>query len=165
MNFRLTKAYSTHNILLIKTVLKSQGPVLEFGAGPFSTPLLHWLCKDLGKKLITLENDTETYNFAKQFQSRFHHIRFISNWDDFPVSGHYGVVFIDHGHPSRRRGIDALRFKDSAQYLVLHDTESEKNYRYDSIWNDFKYRYDWKECRPWTTVVSNVDDLTTLYLL
>lgn len=163
MNFRLTKGYSTHNILLIKTVLKSQGPVLEFGAGPFSTPLLHWLCKDLGRQLITLENDVETYGFAKKFQSRSHRIRLIKSWDDFPVSGGWGVIFIDHGNPSSRRGVDALRFKDAAQYLVLHDTDSEKTYGYDLIWPSFRHRYDWKECRPWTTVVSNYEEFDGLY--
>ncbi len=71
-----------------------------------STPLLHWLCKDLNKKLVTLEHD--------------------------PAS---------------------LRFKDTAEYIVLHDSGAEKVYGYDNIW---------KECRPWTSDVSNFDNLSWL---
>lgn len=148
--------------MLLKTVGRSDGHVLELGAGIFSTPLLHWLCKDRNIKLVTLENNIDYFNFARQFRSRLHSIKFIEKTEDFPVRGHWGVVFIDHEMPYQKRGEDAVRFKDNANYIVLHDTETEKLYGYDKIWEHFKYRYDWRECRPWTSVVSNFKDLSWL---
>ncbi len=51
----------------------------------------------------------------------------------------------------------SIRLKNSADYIILHDTEPdcEKEYGYDKVWEHFKYRKDWKLCRAWTTVVSN----------
>ena len=149
--------------MLISTVNKTEGPVLEVGAGLFSTPLLHWICKYRNQKLMTLENNKEYYDFAKKFQSKLHKIKLIENLDNFPINKHWGVVFIDHDMPYQRRGEDALRFKDSADYIVLHDTDLEKQYGYDKIWSDFKYRHDWKDYSPgWTTVVSNLKSLSDL---
>lgn len=162
MRVKYSKGYSTHNAMLIKTVENCQGNVLEYGSGIFSTPLLHWLCKDLNKKLVTLESDKNYFKFVYQFRSRLHRIILIENWDDFPIKEHWGVVLIDHDQPYQRRGADALRFKDSADYIILHDTEVQNIYGYDKIWQHFKYRYDWKECRPWTSVISNFKELSWL---
>lgn len=165
----LAKGWSSHNAALINVVQASEGDVLEFGAGPASTPLLHWLCKDLGRKLITYEEDPGYYKFARQFQSRLHIIRLVENWDDIDTRKHRGVIFIDHGGktkngelPGSRRGTDVIRFKNSADYIILHDTEKEEYYGYQDIWKHFRYAFTWKECRPWTSVVSNFKDLNFL---
>lgn len=143
--------------ILVKVLLLSQGDVVELGAGPFSTPLLHWVCKDMNRKLISYESNIDYYNYARQYRSRLHRIVLVNNWDEIDTKTHRGVVFIDH-HPSPRRGIEADRFKDSADYIVMHDT----NYRPD--YKDaprFKHIYTWKECRPWVTVASNLKDLSS----
>jgi len=75
------KGWSSHFTLLIKAILASRGPVAEVGAGFFSTPLLHWMCKSLGRLLITYENEREFYKFAKNFQDKGHKVKFIENWD------------------------------------------------------------------------------------
>lgn len=166
----LGKGWSSHNIMLLKVLQNSQGDVLELGAGPFSTPLLHWVCKDMGRKLITYDSDEQYYNFAKQFQSKLHSIKFVKDWTkDVDTRRRRGIVFIDHSGISPdgkwlgfMRGFDAIRFKDSADYIILHDTESEDTYNYKDVWKHFKYRYDWKECKPWTSVISNKKDLNFL---
>lgn len=157
----LEKGYSTHMGILIKILQVSEGDVVELGAGPFSTPLLHWLCKDMDRRLISYENDEEFYNFAKRFQSRLHRIRFIDDWNQLDTKTHRGVVFIDH-MPDSRRGTDTVRFKDSTDYIVLHDTDCPDIFGYENIWKHFKYIYTWKECRPWVSVVSNFKDLSKL---
>lgn len=158
MKIRNTKARSTHNAMLIKAVLISEGSVVEVGAGFTSTPLLHWLCKMTDKDLITYENNQEYFEFAKQFQSRHHRIRLAKDWDDMDFETRRGVVFIDHA-PAERRIVDILKFKDIADYIVVHDTEREDAYGYNKVWPYFKYRFDWKECKPYTTVVSNFKSL------
>ena len=42
--------YGTHLPLLMEFVLKTEGPILEQGAGMFSTPILHHLCE--GHRLL-----------------------------------------------------------------------------------------------------------------
>lgn len=137
----------------------TDGPVLELGTGLFSTPLLHWLCKEKQRKLVSCESVTDFFEFPKSFRSKNHTVHFIDDWDKLDNKEHWSVIFIDH--TVERRAIDAIRFKDSADYIVIHDTESNE-YGYDKVWQYFKYRYDWKECRPWTTVVSNIFDVTKL---
>ena len=156
-NIRFRKAYTTHMPMLIKAVQLTKGPVMELGSGLFSTPLLHWLCKKDSRKLVTYENMLEYYPFARQFRSRNHHVRLIDSWDKIDVETHWSVVMIDH-KPAERRAIDAIRLRDKADYIVLHDTERSV-YGYDKIWPHFKYIYHWKSCKPWTTVVSNFKNL------
>lgn len=155
------KNMTTHMGVLIRVLQASDGDVVELGSGPSSTPLLHWLCKDLNRRLITYETDPEFYKFAKEFQSRGHSITFVKNWDSIDTNTHHGVVFIDHA-PAERRGVDVIRFKDSADYVILHDTEKENMYGYEQVWQHFKYSYTWKECLPWVSVVSNFKDLSWL---
>jgi len=161
-NPNLSKNYSTHNAMLLKIFQLSKGDVVECGGGIFSTPLLHWACKLADRKLISYEQDPAYYQFERQFQSRQHIIRFVENWDDIDTKTHRGMVFIDH-HPPERRMIELERFKDSADYIVVHDTEREsREYNRQEVFDLFKYKYTWKGCRPWTSVFSNFHDLSNL---
>jgi len=145
--------------MLIKAIIASEGPVLEIGAGVYSTPLMHWLCQTLGRKLVTYENSPVWYEYARKFRSKGHSIRFIKNWDELDFKTHWGVVFADH-NPDPRRVDDVISFKDNADYIVIHDTDREDKYHMEKAWPYFKYRYTWQNCRPWTTVVSNFKDLS-----
>lgn len=159
LNADLRKSWTTHMGILVKVLLMSEGDVVELGAGPASTPLLHWICKDMNRRLISYENDPEFYNYARQFRSKLHRIVFVNDWDEVDNQTHRGVVFIDHG-PFDRRGTDAIRFKDCADYVVIHDTESGRNFI--EVQPHFKHIYTWKECRPWVSVVSNSKNLSGL---
>jgi len=142
----------------------SDGPVMELGSGIFSTPLLHWLCAADKRKLVSYENNKEYYEFAKKFQSANHRIRFIENWNDIDTKTHWSVVLVDHTPPSKERGLEVMKLKDKADYIVIHDTgpKIQPKYGYEKVWPHFKYRHDWKECTQWTTVVSNFKDLSNL---
>ena len=160
MNPNLSKNYSTFIGLLVKVLMESKGDVIECGGGIFSTPLLHWLCKDLKRKLISYENTPPYYDFERQFQSPMHSIRFVENWDEVKIPKRVGMVFIDH-HPAERRMVELERFKDAADYIVVHDTERpSRRYNRDEVFALFKYRYDWKDCRPWVSVFSNFNDVS-----
>jgi len=154
------KRWGTHMPMLIKLVQMTNGPVLELGAGLFSTPLLHWLCRERKVKLVTYEDNPEYYKFAVDFRSRGHSVRLIKDWNEIDTKTHWGVVLIDHGLLPEQRAIDTIKLKDKADYLVLHDSQYES--LYSEVWKHFKYRYDWKDCKPWTTVVSNLKDLSDL---
>jgi hypothetical protein len=161
-NWHTHKGWSTHMPMLLKTVLATKRTCVEVGGGLYSTPLLHWLCREKGIKLISYENDEKFYEYEHGYKSSMHKVKFITNWDDMPVDDQqYGVVFIDH-HPAKRRGTDVLRFKDSADFIVLHDSDKETTFGYDKVWDSFKYRFNWTGCHPNTTVLSNFIDLKFL---
>ena len=134
----------------------TDGPVLELGSGLFSTPLLHWLCAESRRRLLTFEDVREYYDFARQFSSKTHTIHFVRDWDKIDISREWDVVLIDH--PVKRRYVDAIRLKDNAKYIILHDTDRH-DYRYDEVWPHFKYIYHWKFGMPWTSVVSNYKEI------
>lgn len=158
------KQSGTHIPTLLKVIPKTTGDVAELGAGFNSTPILHWLCQ--GRKFVTYENDPEWYNFAKKFQTNTHRIR---KFDEVDFDKHWSVVFVDHStkvggrQPKglRQRGDDILKFKD-VDIFILHDTEPGEweHYHYDLVMPHFKYRADWTECKPFTTVLSNKIDVT-----
>jgi hypothetical protein len=159
MKANLNKAWTTHMGVLVRVLRASDGDVLEFGAGPMSTPLLHWVCKDMNRRLISYESDPDFYNFARQYRSRLHKIILVKNWDDVDAAINRGVVFIDHA-PSTRRETDVIRFKNTADYIVMHDTDAKEDY--SGVWPHFKHIYTWTKCRPWTSVVSNFKDLSDI---
>lgn len=153
---------STHFPMLIKTVQATKGTVVEVGSGVFSTPLLHWLCFDTGRPLITAERYEHYLEFAKKFETKNHKI--VREVDELPDE-HFSVVFIDHSPKKpRTRGDDALLFKDKADYIVLHDggENAHKKYGYHKIYPYFKYRHDWTGDKVNTTVLSNFKDLKWL---
>lgn len=157
---------STHFPMLIKCVQMTKGKVIELGSGMFSTPLLHWLCFDDKRPLTSYESYPHYLEFAKKFESDFHKVVFVKDWATEEFNDKYSVVFIDHSINGRKhtRGDDAVRFKDIAEYVVLHDAgdEAHEKYGYAEIYPQFKYRYDWKGCYPHTTVLSNFHDLSNL---
>jgi hypothetical protein len=158
----LKKAVSTYMPMLIRFIEVTDKPILECGSGLFSTPFLHWYCRERNLPLFTYEDNEEYFPFAKQFRSRNHHVRFIKDWNEIEKR-HWGVVLIDQGEG--KKGIDdriktAIALKDSADYIVMHDSQFKDMYK--DVYPHFKYRYDWKDCKPWTTVVSNFHNLNEL---
>lgn len=152
------KEMGSHMPMLLKVIPMTKGAVCEIGSGFYSTPLLHWLC--LGRTLYTYENDPEYLHYARKFQTKNHRIRHIKEID---FERDWDVVFIDHNNQKSGtlRGEMAMKFKN-AKFIILHDTEyqSVENYGYDKMFPHFKYRYDYKDYIPNTSVVSNVIDVT-----
>lgn len=161
------KQTSTHIPVLLKVIPKTEGDVCELGGGFNSTPLLHWMLQ--GRKFVTYESDPDYYHFAKKFRSANHKIQKIDDWEDVDYDRHWGVVFIDHttsrekiNGVRRQRGDDVIKFTN-ADIIIMHDTEPEEveHYRYDIVFPKYKYRCDWTNNAPHTTVLSNVIDVTT----
>lgn len=157
----MTKGWSTHMPVLIKLFNKTKGPIMEIGGGVYSTPLLHWLCSDTKRKLVTYENDKNFIQFAKQYVARYHSIRLVDNFLSIPNTDRYSIIFIDHnGH---ERGKTAVHFKNSADYVVIHDSNVIEKNMYQIAFPQFKYRKDYDRCKPWTTVLSNFKKLDNLW--
>ena len=159
-------SWGSHIPVLIDVFRNSKGPVLELGTGPFSTPLLHTLCVDNKRTLISFENNPEFFNMHETFVNEFHQINLIDDWDKADIENtHWGLVLVDQ-RPAERRVAEIKRLVNNADYIAIHDSEPDKTgtYHYDLIYPLFKYRLDYI-LRPdyaHTTVLSNLKDLTKL---
>jgi hypothetical protein len=155
---RFYKNSSTHILPLIKCVQATDGPVLELGSGIHSTPLLHWLCFEKKRFLLTYEDNEKFYHLARKFQSRNHRIR-MTAWN-LDLSGHWSVALVDQA--SRFRWRTAVYLSDKVDYVILHDSESPAHYKYEKVFPHYKFRFDYKEVGPYTTILSNFKDLSWL---
>ncbi|MEK7117077.1 MAG: hypothetical protein AAB837_02850 [Patescibacteria group bacterium] len=149
-------AWGSHIPVLLKLLSVTDGPILEMGGGLYSTPFLHWACFDKKRELVTCENIPEFYDMEKRYESDFHKVIFVENYDDAPIERPWSIAFIDQW-PAIRRKEDIKRLADLAQYLVAHDTEKRQNYeyRYDEIYPLFKYNFKYRKIKPHTSVLSN----------
>lgn len=165
MDFNYTPIYSSHLPILIKVFQASSGPVLELGAGVFSTPVLHWLCLETKRPLVTYENIPEHFAMHQAFATPEHQIKFVHDWDQAQIEAiHWGLALVDH-EPRERRVVDIARLAQNADYVIVHDTEPDHDPIFgfiDKAFPLFKYRYNYKRRRPYTTVLSNFKDLTNL---
>lgn len=141
----------THLPVLSILINRTDGAVLEMGAGYNSTPLLYWACKAQHRLFRSYENDKKWCEKMGDFTT------YIDDWDKAPIDDNFwSLVLIDH-RPALRRKDEAKRLKDNANFIVMHDSEPEidKFYKYSWIYKHFKFRYDFIKIKPYTTVLSN----------
>lgn len=147
MNVRPDLGYGSHFPVLAAAVAKTTGPVLELGCGWTSTPMLRLMCRD--RKLESYDTDKE---WAKTFD-----VPLVERWDKWePKEQHYGVIFIDCSPGEERKHL-AMRLKDKATFLVLHDHEagSAAAYYFEHIIGEFKYNETYRMLRPHTLILSD----------
>ncbi|HUX17298.1 MAG TPA: hypothetical protein VMW52_12555 [Phycisphaerae bacterium] len=141
--------YGTHLPALIHCVLRTSGPILELGAGRFSTPILHQLCSADQRRIVTAEEPGDWLATYEHLRTDWH--EFIRSYDAEVIDAiQWSVVLIDHAMD--RRNADLQRLADRASFIVVHDTNCTK-YGYDFA--AFRYRRDWDDLSPTTAVVSN----------
>ena len=160
MGLRFHPTRGSHLPLLMKAVAETDGPILELGCGLYSTNPLHWACFVPKRKLVTYENNPKFFDFLKQYQTDFHEVRCIDDWDAIDFSGPWSVAFIDH-EPGPRRGMELGRLAH-AEYVVAHDTEgrSDRKYHYRERHHLYKYQYEFKDAFPHASIFSNFHDVT-----
>ena len=118
--------------------MATDGPVLELGIGHYSTPILHYICRD--RHLVSIDNNADWVNEFRSFETPTHRICFADPIMNAVIPEAFSVVFVDTAPVTSRIGL-IRDFADRAQYLVIHDTECRR-YRYDRIWGLFNYLVD-----------------------
>jgi hypothetical protein len=166
--------YGTHMAPLLTAITHTQGPILEMGAGDYSTPLIHAVCSKNHRRIVTVETD---HNWLTQFldlKTTWHTLVYLPVyhqdgtlrdahlWNTVGEGCHWGIIFVDH-RPGERRVVDILRLKGNADIMVVHDTE-EASYHFEPALNQFKYRYDYKRYTVYTTLVSDTIDVQALFI-
>jgi len=150
----------SHLPVLMKLVKITSGPILELGCGMYSTPYLHWVCYPTKRKLVTCESKNEWIGYARQFETDFHTIIYVPDWDNLDLSGEWSVAFVDHAPDERR--IEEIKRLIHADYVIAHDADNKRDYKYGyrKIKGLFKYRTTYADARPNTAIFSNKYDLT-----
>ena len=151
--------YGTHMGPMLLALQATHGPVLELGAGVWSTPMLHQLCAFDGRHLVTVEQvDAWLEQFAV-LRSDSHELLPYSALPSWAWNVPYSVALVDHQRESR--GPDLLRI--DAEFIVVHDTEPnhrmvypglEEYPRLEEVMQSFPHRHDFATLMPWTTVLS-----------
>ena len=158
----------THGWLLMGAVARTMDglpPVLELGCGNGSTAFLHWLLAGSGRRLVSCDNNADWLGrFACAMACDWHEFRHVPDWKAFDppwdAPGGWGVCLIDHA-PGEERPLALDAIRNSCQVIVVHDTDGP-GYGMEPRMNAMRYRFDDRRRRPWTTAVSNVDDLRWL---
>ncbi len=161
---KISIRYGSHLPVITKLMDITSGPVLELGVGLYSTPYLHYECFTSKRELKSYESDAQWVRFFRDCRNDYHEVHHIENWDNLEINQFWDVVLIDH-NPENRRKEEAKRLANNAQYIILHDSDTETDdlYGYSEIYPLFKYRYDFTYCVPNTTVLSNFVDLSNLW--
>jgi glycosyltransferase involved in cell wall biosynthesis len=160
--------YSSHMPVLFDLLHKTDGAVLEVGAGRYSTPLIHWACASKQRHVVTLESDPKFFEYAAQFADTWHKVVLVKDWDEYPLEPPNGkpwsLAFVDHLGP--RRSAETKRLAPLAEIVVCHDTcgRDDRKYRYSEAWPLYKYRHQCQFVRPRTSVVSNTKDVRLMGL-
>lgn len=162
---RKTIAWTTHLPVLIRLMNKTSGPVLELGSGIFSTPYLHWACFADKRELVSYDNSPEFIGLMQQYANDYHKVIAVDDYADADIEKVWSLAFVDHD-PAHRRGIDTMRLLDYATFVVVHDSDprTQSTYGYDEAFKHAKYRWDFTDVKPNTTVLSNFLDLKEFHL-
>lgn len=154
--------WGSHLPVLIKVIQATKGPVLELGMGIYSTPILHWLCDEGKRELVSYDQVGAYMKWFKHFENDYHKISLVNDWDDVKIERHWDVALVDHNDDRRR--IELERLANWAKYIVVHDTDPETDYyyKYSEVFPRFKYRHDYTNIKNNVGVVSNFVDLSNL---
>ena len=158
---KVYKSWGTHLPVLIKLVNMTSGDILELGTGLYSTPFLHWSCYSTKRKLVSYDTNVQYIKYMGEYADTFHEVSLVKDWDDVNIEKSWDIVLVDQ-HPDSSRAKTAVRVANFAKYVVLHDSDlcNDLAYKYNEIYPLFKYRFDFKEVSPNTTILSNFVDLT-----
>ena len=108
---------------LMACITATDGPILEIGAGDWSTPFLHHYCACVNRELVTVEADKEWAKRYNNLSARFHWIDtgpYLDVVKKLVQERKWSVALVD-GSPSETRVHQCLLLKDRTEFLVVHD--------------------------------------------
>ena len=163
--------YGTHIPLLAAVVsMAPPGPILELGAGHFSTPLLNALGRAQGRKVVTMDADIEWINHFADFDLAnddhiFIHVTDMwRGWEaemeqlytemETQNGRAWAVALVDQTPPQTR--VDTIKYlRGKAEFIVVHDSCNSFFAGVDETLSYFEYQQTYGLMTPPTTVVSD----------
>lgn len=149
---------ASHQPLLLAALAATTGPVLELGAGPYSTALIAHECHRLRRFFLAVDNSPIWAEKARSWGAA---AMLTDDWLDAAARladapWRWGVTLIDLAPGELRRPVlNVLRNK--VDVAIVHDTEPEREYAYhfdENYWESWHCLHD-KRRTPWATAVSN----------
>jgi hypothetical protein len=141
--------FATHQRLLVKYLMQTEGAILELGCGNYSTPLIHEIANAQGRAVLTLDSQQLWLSQFTHMRSESHRFQYVPNWGDWKTSEQYGLAFIDHA-PAERRMPEIRKLLDRVDVFVMHDTE-DPAYNYDKVHFIMDHIETDTRSSPWTT--------------
>lgn len=161
--------------LLLTAVAHTRGPILEMGAGDFSTPLLHGVCSNEKRLLLTVDTSLENIHDFIDLKTSWHYFGYVpvfeDDWEANPNpelwnlvgnDADWAVVFINH-RPGTRRVQDIERLRSHTAVFVVCDTQ-EAGYGYAPVLDTFKYTYVDTRYATHTTIASDSIDVSKFFV-
>lgn len=162
--------YGTHMAPLFTAVMRTDGPILEMGAGDYSTPLLHALCSEKKRFLLTVETDQKWIDNFIDLKNFWHDFIYVSpygedsnlpTWDSVGNDQRWSIVLIDH-RPGERRVRDIERLRNNTDIFVVHDTQ-QPSYNYEPLLSTFRYKYVYERYSTQTMLASDTIDVSKFF--
>lgn len=142
--------YASHLPILALAVHNTEGPIVEIGAGFYSTPMLWGFRKAKNKRAF--HSFDQNKDWAKELELfGTQHCQSLLKLPPFDC----GLLFVDGPYASKDRGAIVSKWKDFADVIVCHDTQpsvAQSRYAYDFA--AFPYQYTYKYTPVWTTILS-----------
>lgn len=150
--------------LLWEALEHTSGDVIELGMGEGSTEKLHEYCRIKRRKLFSYESDLWWYRKFEQYRTEWHDIEYVGdNWTPMIERhrGPVGVLFSDEA-PGEMRKFNVSMFCNTAQVVVVHDSEpgSDHGYKFSLVRPLFKYSLDFDFTGANATAFSNFIDVS-----
>lgn len=148
------KPWATHIPVLVRCLEYTSGPILEFGIGVFSTPVISsfaWA----GRYARSYEADQGWFNLIRSLglsDAVNHEIIKVGYYPEVTVHDlRWSVCFIDNSSADRAENLRITR--PYGDLFIVHDTD-QNSFACKELLGSFKYRWD-SDALPQTTVVSD----------
>jgi hypothetical protein len=155
--------------LLWLALENTSGDVIELGMGDGSTSKLHEYCQLKQRNLFSYETDVEYYRkfedlIVNNENFAVHEIECVYNNWQVMIERHrgpVGVLFSDEA-PGEMRKYNISMFCNTAQVIVVHDSEqtNDHGYKLSLVAPLFKYRKDFDYPGASATAFSNFIDVS-----
>lgn len=158
--------WCTHQPILYQLLQLTNGDILELGLGNYSTPLISLFTSD---KRIAYSYDTEQSWVEKFKPSKNHKILLQKDFTKtewhlpYLTNKEWGLAFVDNA-PGESRASNIFKLRNNAQIVLVHDSQ-EAGYKYEPVFNLYKYRTRFKDFSTTTEILSNFVDVTKLPII
>ena len=118
--------FATHQAVLTAVLKRINKPVLELGAGDYSTELIHKELDGRNIRIVTVDDKPEWIAKFFRLYDEFHDFIYMNKEDTLMYfkadRTKWGLVFVDCG-VWEVRGMAVKKYKDIADFILVHDCD------------------------------------------